>query len=134
MSDLPEDIRAYQEQLDDDSRAICDVLLETIERELPDADRKVWHAHPVWFLDGNPIVGYHRLKKDVRLLFWSGQSFGEPGLTDEGTFQAAEAHYGSAADVDTEALARWLAKARDIQWDYEHIRATRGDLQKRTDF
>ena len=29
------------------------------------------------FGDGNPIVGYGKLKACVRLLFWSGQSFAE---------------------------------------------------------
>jgi len=131
---IPPDIEAYHRQLSESDQELCELLAAEIDRGLPEAQSKVWHAHPVWFLDGNPIVGYHRLKHSLRLMFWSGQSFDEPGLTDEGAFKAAEAHYGTAADVDTEALARWLAKARDIQWDYEHIRATRGELQKRTDF
>src|SRR3954464_12723588 len=126
MSDLPDDIREYHKRLDDDARAICDLLLATIERELPDADRKVWHARPVWFFDGNPVVGYDRLKASVRLLFWSGQSFSEPGLAPEGTFQAAEARYTSADQVDVELLARWLAQSRDVQWNYRDIRTNRG--------
>ena len=126
MSTLPDDIRNYQDQLDDDTRAICDVLLQTIERELPDAERKVWHAHPVWFYDGNPVVGYHRLKDSVRLLFWSGQSFTEPGLAVEGSFKAAEARYTAPDQVDVELVSRWLAQARDIQWNYRDIRTNRG--------
>ncbi|MES1169426.1 MAG: DUF1801 domain-containing protein [Leifsonia sp.] len=117
MSDLPDDIRAYNEGLDEESRAICDRLLETIEAELPDADRKVWHAHPVWFFDGNPVVGYDRLKASVRLLFWSGQSFTSPGLAAEGTFKAAEARYTAPEQVDVELLRCWLAEARDVQWN-----------------
>ena len=126
MSTLPDDIRNYQDKLDDDTRAICDVLLQTIERELPDAERKVWHAHPVWFYDGNPVVGYHRLKDSVRLLFWSGQSFTEPGLSVEGSFKAAEARYTAPDQVDVQLLSRWLAQARDIQWNYRDIRTNRG--------
>ena len=126
MSTLPDDIRNYQDRLDDDTRAICDVLLQTIERELPDAERKVWHAHPVWFYDGNPVVGYHRLKDSVRLLFWSGQSFTEPGLSVEGSFKAAEARYTAPDQVDVQLLSRWLAQARDIQWNYRDIRTNRG--------
>ena len=128
MSDLPDDIRAYNEGLDEESRAICDRLLETIEAELPDADRKVWHAHPVWFFDGNPVVGYDRLKASVRLLFWSGQSFTSPGLAAEGTFKAAEARYTAPEQVDVELLRRWLAEARDVQWNYRDIRQSRGNL------
>lgn len=128
MTEIPEDIRAYQERLDEESRAICDVLLETIERELPDADRKVWHAHPVWFFDGNPVVGYDRLKESVRLLFWSGQSFAVPGLDREGTFKAAEKRYTAPEQIDVDLLARWLADAREIQWNYRDIRTNRGAM------
>lgn len=126
MNAVPDDIREYQERLDDDARSICDLLLATIEAELPDADRKVWHAHPVWFFDGNPVVGYDKLKASVRLLFWSGQSFATPGLAVEGSFKAAEARYTAADQVDVEALTRWLAEARDIQWNYRDIRTNRG--------
>lgn len=130
---LPDDIVAYHDALAPADREICDVLAGEIERALPEASRKVWHAHPVWFLDGNPIVGYDRLKDAVRLMFWSGQSFALPGLTASGSFQAAEARYADVDQVDVDALASWLAAGRDIQWDYEHIRTNRG-LVKRTVF
>ncbi|MCD2442081.1 DUF1801 domain-containing protein [Agromyces sp. SYSU K20354] len=123
---LHPDIRRYNDALDTDDRAVGELLATEIDRQLPEAERKIWHAHPVWFLDGNPIVGYSRLKGGVRLLFWSGRSFDEPGLVPEGTFRAAEARYRSVDDIDTDALARWLAKSREIQWDYEHIRTNRG--------
>ena len=126
MRAVPDDIRDYQERLDAEARPICDLLLATIERELPDADRKVWHGHPVWFFDGNPVVGYHRLKASVRLLFWSGQSFREPGLTPEGSFRAAEARYTDPGQVDVEVLRRLLVEAREIQWNYRDIRRNRG--------
>lgn len=126
MRAIPGDIRDWQERLDAEARPICDVLLETIEGELPDADRKVWHGHPVWFFGGNPVVGYSRLKASVRLLFWSGQSFRVPGLTAEGSFQAAEARYTAPEQVDVEALRRWLAEAREVQWNYRDIRKNRG--------
>jgi len=128
MTELPADIRDYHRKLDADARAVCEILLETIERELPDADRKVWHAHPVWFFDGNPVVGYDRLKASVRLLFWSGQSFSTPGLKEEGSFKAAEVRYTEAGEVDQEQLARWLAEARDKQWNYRDIRTNRGQM------
>lgn len=126
MRAVPDDIRDYQERLDAEARPICDLLLATIERELPDADRKVWHGHPVWFFDGNPVVGYHRLKASVRLLFWSGQSFREPGLTPEGSFRAAEARYTDPGQVDVEVLRRLLVEAREVQWNYRDIRRNRG--------
>jgi hypothetical protein len=33
-----------------------------------------------------------------------------------------------ADQVDTEDLRRWLAKARDIQWDYKNIARRKGRL------
>lgn len=109
-------------------RAICDVLKKEIEAALPKGESKIWHGHPVWFLAGNPIVGYHKLKDCVRLLFWSGQSFDDPGLAPEGTFKAAVARYTSVDEVKVTALRRWLAKSRKIQWDYKNIVKRRGEL------
>ena len=124
------EIEAYHATLPDAARAVCDLLAREIHAALPDADGKVWHRHPVWFLDGNPVAGYSLLKGGVRLLFWSGQSFDEPGLHPEGSFKAAEARYADVAQVDVEALRRWLGKARDIQWDYQHIVKRKGRLER----
>jgi hypothetical protein len=124
------DTRTYNAAQAPKDRAICQSLAREIDRNLPDAENKVWHAHPVWFLDGNPIVGYSKLKDCVRLLFWSGQSFDEPGLRKEGKFKAAEARYVSADEVDTDDLRRWLAKARDIQWDYQNLVRRKGRLER----
>jgi len=129
----PADVVAYHSTLAPADREICDLLAAEIERGLPEATNRVWHAHPVWFLDGNPIVGYDRLKDAVRLMFWSGQSFDVDGLAPSGSFEAAEARYTDVSQIDVDALASWLAASRDIQWDYEHIRTNRG-LVKRTDF
>jgi hypothetical protein len=95
---------------------------------LPNAECKIWHAHPVWFLDGNPIVGYHKLKDCVRLLFWSGRSFDETGLAPEGGFQTAGARYTSAKEINAADLKRWLKKSIEIQWDYKNIVKRKGKL------
>jgi hypothetical protein len=124
------DTRKYNKSQEPQDRKICDLLARTIEEELPDAENKVWHAHPVWFLDGNPVVGYSKLKNCVRLLFWSGQSFDEEGLKKEGSFKAAEARYTAKDQVDLTRLRRWLAKARDIQWDYKNIVRRKGRLER----
>jgi hypothetical protein len=124
------DTASYNAALEPDDRAICDLLAKEIQRHLPEADNKIWHGHPVWFLDGNPVVGYSKLKHTVRLLFWSGQSFEEDGLAMEGSFKAADARYTAVGEVDTVALARWLAKARDIQWDYKNLVRRKGRLER----
>lgn len=124
------DTTKYNEAQSPNDRDICRLLAGQIDRGLPEAVNKIWHGHPVWFLEDNPIVGYSKLKSDVRLLFWSGQSFAEEGLEKEGSFKAAERRYTSADQVDTEDLRRWLAKARDIQWDYKNIVRRKGRLER----
>jgi hypothetical protein len=121
-------IEKYHAGLAPADRGICDALAARIARALPDAEGKVWHGHPVWFLQGNPIVGYGRLKDCVRLLFWSGQSFAAEGLKKEGSFKAAEARYASVDQIDARQLDRWLAEARAVQWDYKNIARRKGRL------
>jgi len=124
------DIATYNQNQSPADQEICTLLATEIERHLADAESKIWHAHPVWFLEGNPIVGYSRLKGCIRLLFWSGDSFDEPSLVKVGKFPAAEARYTDVTQVSTEDLTRWLAKARDIQWDYKNIVRRKGRLER----
>ena len=124
------DTAKYNKALDQDARAIADLLAAEIGKALPEAENKVWHGHPVWFIEGNPVAGYSRLKDCVRLLFWSGQSFDEPGLAKEGSFKAAEARYADAGEVRVTHLRRWLRKSREIQWDYKNIVKRKGRLER----
>ncbi len=125
-----ESIDAYNAAQTADDRAICDLLRREIDLALPEAESRIWHAHPVWFLSGNPVVGYSKLKGCVRLLFWSGQSFETPGLTPEGKFKAAELRLTSAAEIEPGQLRLWLDEARRIQWDYKNIVKRKGRLQR----
>lgn len=124
------DTTRYHQSLSPEDRQICELLASEIDRALPEAENKVWHGHPVWFLAGNPVAGYSKLKGGVRLLFWSGQSFEEAELKPEGSFKAAEIRYTAVGQVDTKKLARWLAKAREIQWDYKNIVRRKGRLER----
>lgn len=127
---MNKDIEAYNNAQSPEEMEICNLLYEEISRQLPKAENKIWHAHPVWFLDGNPIVGYSKLKGGIRLLFWSGQSFEEEGLQNEGKFKAAEARYTSVEQVNIKDLKRWLKKSIDIQWDYKNIVKRKGVLDR----
>ena len=127
---MNKDIKAYNDSQSAENKEICNILAKEIDRNLPEAENKIWHAHPVWFLDGNPVVGYSKLKDSVRLLFWSGQSFDEEGLKKEGSFKAAEARYTSADQINTKDLARWLKKSKEIQWDYKNIVKRKGVLER----
>ena len=124
------DTAAYHKAQSAADRKICDLLAKEIDRHLPEAENKIWHAHPVWFLEGNPIVGYSKLKGAVRLLFWSGESFDEEGLAKEGGFKSAGVRYARADEVNSADLKRWLGKARDIQWDYKNIVKRKGKLER----
>lgn len=127
---LNKDIQAYNNAQTEDNKAICNALMGEINSGLPGAESKIWHAHPVWFLDGNPIVGYSKLKDSVRMLFWSGQSFDEEGLHTEGSFKAAEARYTSIDQINEKDIKRWLKKAKEIQWDYKNIVKRKGKLER----
>jgi hypothetical protein len=127
---MNKDIQAYNDSQSREDREICNLLSQEISRNLPEAENKIWHAHPVWFLNGNPIVGFVKLKNCVRLLFWSGQSFDEEALQKEGSFKAAEARYTSAEQIDTKDLKRWLKKSKGIQWDYKNLIKRKGVLER----
>ncbi len=123
------DIATYHAAQTPRDKSICRKLYEIINTNLPDAERKVWHRHPVWFLDGNPIVGYSKLKGGVRLMFWSGRDFDEAALEPgAGKFKDASIRYQAAADINEADLKRWLKKARTIQWDYKNIVKRKGEL------
>ena len=125
------DIQQYNEQQEPQFRELCDLLAGEIAKKLPKADDKIWHAHPVWFLDGNPIVGYSKQKQGIRLMFWSGAGFEEEGLNVVGRkFKDASVIYNELSDVKTADLRRWLKKAREIQWDYKNIVRRKGRLER----
>lgn len=124
------DTQAYNDKLSSEDKAICDALSQLINQQLPEAENKIWHAHPVWFINGNPIVGYSKLKNCVRLLFWSGQSFDEDELQVEGSFKAAEKRYKSVSEVNAETVEGWLKKAALIQWDYKNLINRKGKLER----
>lgn len=128
---MNKDIIDYNKAQGETNRDICELLATEIQKALDGkTTSKIWHGAPVWFSDGNPIAGYDVLKNCVRLLFWSGQAFDEPGLAKEGSFKAAEARYTSPEQINTEDLQRWLQKALDIQYNYKDIVKNRGQLDR----
>ena len=125
------DIQAYNDKQAETEREICELLAQTIANYLPQAEGKIWHAHPVWFDDGNPIVGYSKQKKGIRLMFWSGADFNEEKLNVVGEkFKDASRFYTSPAEIDTEDIKRWLDLALEIQWDYKNIVKRKGKLER----
>lgn len=127
---MHKDITAYNRAQNKINKEICAKLAKVIDESLTKAESKIWHRSPVWFLNGNPVVGYSVLKESVQLLFWSGQSFREKGLEKEGSFKAAQIRYTNADQINITSLKRWLKKSKTIQWDYKNIVKRSGKLIK----
>lgn len=123
-------IPAYNDLYKGDTKKLLGLLRKEIEKALPKAESKIWHGSPVWFIDGNPVVGCSVRKVGVTVLFWSGQSFTHPGLKKEGSFKAAEVNYLSVDDVKLGDLRKWLKECKTIQWDYKNIVKNKGKLSR----
>lgn len=125
------DIQTYNNQQAENDQAICNKLVSIIDAELKEAESKVWHGHPVWFIEDNPIVGYSKQKMGVKLMFWSGADFEEEILQIRGgKFKDASVVYKSISDIKIKDLKACLKKSRDIQWDYKNIVKRKGQLVK----
>ena len=128
---MNKDIQAYNDNLTSVDKEICDLIATTIDSEMIEAESKIWHAHPVLFLNGNPIVGYSKQKAGLRLMFWSGADFEEAELNVTGKkFKDASIFYNSYEQINTTDLKRWLKKSREIQWDYKNLVKRKGQLEK----
>lgn len=125
------EIATYNAQQAASDVLITNALAVIIDQELTEAESKIWHRHPVWFLSENPIVGYSKQKQGVRLMFWSGASFDEDDLNVKGKkFKDASIFYTDVAEIDENKLRSWLQKSKEIQWDYKNIVKRKGRLER----
>lgn len=128
---MNQDIKAYNENLSKEESEICYTLAQKIDEVLTSTESKIWHAHPVWFINGNPIVGYSKQKNGIRLMFWSGADFDEELLSVRGKkFKDASIFYTQASEIVAKDLKRWLLKSKEIQWDYKNIVKRKGKLER----
>lgn len=127
---MEDNFNDYHLKLDESNRMICVELYRIIQKYLPDCESKIWHGHPVWFDQGNPLVGYDALKDGIRLLFWSGQSFRDSDLKAEGKFKAAEIRFSQVSQINEEKLKQYLMQAKEVQWDYKNIVKRKGVLER----
>lgn len=133
MSKKPVTISSYNNARTGEYKKICNTLMKIINKYLPYTEKKLWHAHPVWFINENPIVGYSELKAGIRLMFWSGASFDEKALVPgTGKFKDASIMFTSTDQIDEKVIKRLLKKAVKIQWDYKNIYKTKGKLKRLT--
>jgi len=128
---MHKDIHSYNLKLTQEDETICSNLAIIIDKGLPQAESKIWHGHPVWFLEGNPIVGYSKQKPGIRLMFWSGADFEEDELNVRGAkFKDASKFYTEETEINEEDVLRWLQKSEAIQWDYKNIVIRKGVLER----
>ena len=131
INTLSEEIKLYNQQQTASDQEICNLLAQTINKELTEAESKIWHAHPVWFLNSNPTVGYSKEKKGIRLMFWSGADFDVENLNVKGQkFKDASIFYNHVSEVNTKELIFWLQKSREIQWNYKDLVKKKGKLER----
>jgi hypothetical protein len=123
------EIQKYNALLTDEDKIICNRLMDEINNNLTNAECKIWHGNPVWFINGNPIVGYSKLKSCIQLLFWSGASFGE-SLKTVGKYKAAEVRYTAVSQINIDHLNHWLNRSKEIQWDYKNLVKRQGVLER----
>jgi uncharacterized protein YdhG (YjbR/CyaY superfamily) len=125
------DTLKYNGRQEPNHQAVCDLLAREIDKHLPLAENKVWHAHPVWFLDGNPIVGYSKQKPGIRLMFWSGADFEEASLNVVGKkFKDASVFFNDVSEIPAPDLRRWLAKSQLVQWNYRDLVRNKGRMER----
>jgi hypothetical protein len=128
---MNEEIQAYNDKHISTDKEICDTLAMTINSALTNAESKIWHAHPVWFLEDNPIVGYSKQKAGIRLMFWSGSDFDEENLPVRGVkFKDASVFYNNTSEIEIKDLQRWIKKSEELQWDYKNIVKRKGRLER----
>lgn len=103
--------------------------IDSYFKNVQGAESKIWHGSPVWFINGNPVVGYSSQKRGVKLMFWSGASFEDKKLINgTGKFKDAGIFYNSIKEILKKDLNSWLKKAEAIQWDYKNIVKRKGIL------
>ncbi|MES2141177.1 MAG: DUF1801 domain-containing protein [Bacteroidota bacterium] len=128
---MNKEIKAYNDKQALDDKEICNHLATIIDSELTEAESEIWHAHPVWFLEGNPIVGYSKEKAGIRLMFWSGADFEEKDLSVRGgKFKDSSIFYNNISEILAKDLKRWLKKSTEIQWDYKNLVKRKGQLER----
>lgn len=121
------EIQAYNNSIEETE--LCDLLAKTINSNLKNFESKIWHSHPVWFINENPIVGYSKQKNGIRLMFWSGADFDEEKLNVLGKkFKDASIFYNLIEEIKVVELKRWLKKSENIQWDYKNLIKRKGLL------
>ena len=116
------DVVKYNEEVTGENKPVIDFLFQEFLQALPTATNKMWHGAPVWFLDDIPIVGYEDHKHGVKVLFWSGKDFSEPGLLGIGKHRASGITYTNVAAINVDDLRRYLRLSTEIIWDYRSLR------------
>ncbi|UVJ38681.1 DUF1801 domain-containing protein [Arthrobacter sp. CJ23] len=105
-------IEDYNAQLAEPLAAVAGKLEPLLRTALAGAEGKMWHGHPVWLQDNEPVAGYKAYPKYVTLLFWKGQEFGgDTGELQPGTRSMASVKFADPEEVDESVVAEWAVQA-----------------------
>ncbi|MEV7175736.1 DUF1801 domain-containing protein [Kitasatospora sp. NPDC093679] len=112
-------VAQYLDSLPTAQHEIADRLLPLVEAALPGRGA-VWHGHPVWSLGAapgkNPVCFLKSYAGHLTFGFWRGRELADPsGRLAPGSRTMASVKLRSAAEVDTELFADWLARARGLE-------------------
>lgn len=110
-------LASYHKQFEPRVKKIMLLLKAELDAGLGEANCKLYHGAPVWFVGENPVAGYSLNSRGVCLLFWNGQNFKSANLHKVGKFFAAELRLNSVDDIDTKELKSLIAKSKKQVWD-----------------
>ena len=116
-------IDSYHKQFEPTVKKIMLQLKAELDAGLGEANCKLYHGAPVWFVGENPVAGYSLNSRGVCLLFWNGQNFNSAKLHRVGKFFAAELRFHSVEEINPKELKSLIAKSRKLVWDSaQHIK------------
>ena len=109
-------IEEYIAGLEPPNDVIAEALRAHIDTGLPEADSKVWHGHPVWMINDQPVAGFKAYPSSVTFMLWRGQSVNDDTetLQASGSADMATLKIADTDGFDGEALDDWLRQAREL--------------------
>ena len=108
------DTAQYNHSLPPAEQAIAELLATEIDRTLPEAENKVWHAHPVWFSMAIRSPATANSRAACACCSGAGSRLTSRDWRRRAVSRQLEARYVTAGDVNVPDLQRWLGRARDI--------------------
>jgi hypothetical protein len=109
---MPATIDTYIAALGAPVAAIAADLRELLDARLGADIGTIWHGHPVWKDDRQPVAGFKAYSSYVTFMIWNGRAVDDPS----GRLAMSGSGMGSVklrepADVDVATFGGWLRQA-----------------------